>query len=300
MANTVAAAELLQWRRTQLQAGGQASQLDWLLDLEGGIRWQTLQQLRLHPDRAVPLAAPLSRLAQLWQEHLHRGTPLQYLVGRCPWRDLELEVAPGALIPRQETELLIDLATDLIAPTLPPQDGANPWLWADLGTGSGCLALALARAWPGSKGFAVDQSPQALALARRNLQAYPLEAAVELRQGSWWEPLIDSAGTLNLVVSNPPYIPSAVWAELEAGVRDHEPSLALDGGGDGLDAIRSIAAGAKSHLAPGGWLLLEHHHDQSSAVVALLIAAGLEQVQAHRDLEGVLRFASGRRPGATP
>jgi release factor glutamine methyltransferase len=123
---------------------------------------------------------------------------------------------------------------------------------------------------------------------------------VELRQGSWWEPLIDSAGTLNLVVSNPPYIPTAVWAELEAGVRDHEPSLALDGGGDGLDAIRSIAAGAKSHLAPGGWLLLEHHHDQSSAVVALLIAAGLEQVQAHRDLEGVLRFASGRRPGATP
>jgi release factor glutamine methyltransferase len=88
---------------------------------------------------------------------------------------------------------------------------------------------------------------------------------VELRQGSWWEPLIDSAGTLNLVVSNPPYIPTAVWAELEAGVRDHEPSLALDGGGDGLDAIRSIAAGAKSHLAPGGWLLLEHHHDQSPA-----------------------------------
>ena len=300
MANTVAAAELLEWRRTQLEAGGQPSQLDWLLDLEGGVRWQTLQQLRLYPDRPVSLAAPLTRLAELWQEHLQRGTPLQYLVGRCPWRELELEVAPGALIPRQETELLIDLAAELITPTRPDPDGSRPGPWADLGTGSGCLALALARAWPGSKGIAVDQSHEALALAERNLKAHQLEGAVELRHGSWWEPLADCAGMLALVVSNPPYIPTAVWAELEAGVRDHEPSLALDGGADGLDAIRAIAAGAIRHLAAGGWLLLEHHHDQSSAVLKLLRVAGLEEVQAHRDLEGVWRFASGRRPGATP
>jgi release factor glutamine methyltransferase len=270
------------------------------LDLEGGVRWQTLQQLLLYPDRPVSLAAPLTRLAELWQEHLQQGTPLQYLVGRCPWRDLELEVAPGALIPRQETELLIDLAAELIPAMHPARDGSNPGLWADLGTGSGCLALALARAWPGSKGIAVDQSPQAIALAARNLKAHQLEGTVELRQGSWWEPLADCAGALALVVSNPPYIPTAVWAELEAGVRDHEPSLALDGGADGLDAIRAIAAGAIHHLAPEGWLLLEHHHDQSSAVHALLRAAGLEQVQAHRDLEGIWRFASGQRPGATP
>lgn len=300
MANTVGAAELLQWRRTQLEAGGQPSQLDWLLDLKGGVRWQTLQQLRLYPEQPVSLAAPLTRLAELWQEHLHQSTPLQYLVGRCPWRDLELEVAPGALIPRQETELLIDLAVELITPTVPARDGSNPGLWADLGTGSGCLSLALAMAWKGSKGIAVDQSPQALALAERNLKAHQLEGAVTLRQGSWWEPLADCAGALSLVVSNPPYIPTAVWAQLDTCVRDHEPSLALDGGADGLDAIRAIAAGAIHHLAPGGWLLLEHHHDQSSAVLDLLTAAGLERAQAHRDLEGIWRFASGRRPGATP
>ena len=302
MADLVAATELLQWRRTQLQAGGQASQLDWLLDLEGGIRWQTLQQLRLHPDQSVPLAAPLTRLAELWQEHLSSSAPLQYLVGRCPWRDLELEVQPGALIPRQETELLIDLAAPLFTPITPKltPGGSPPVLWADLGTGSGCLALALARAWPDSRGLAVDQSAQALAVARRNLNTHQLLDAVELRQGSWWNPLADCAGALDLVVSNPPYIPTAVWAELEAGVRDHEPALALDGGADGLDAIRVIAAGASAHLRPGGWLLLEHHHDQSESVLALLIAAGLEQVEAHRDLEGVWRFASARRPGATP
>jgi len=294
MGHAIAAAELLQWRRRQLQAGGEASELDWLLDLEGGIRWQALQQLRLYPDQSVSLATPLDRLEALWQRHLSSAAPLQYLVGRCPWRDLELEVQPGALIPRQETELLIDLATDLIAAE------RSPLLWADLGTGSGCLALALALAWPASRGIAVDQSAEALAVARRNLETHQRLDAVELRQGSWWQPLADCAGALQLVVSNPPYIPTAVWAELETGVRDHEPALALDGGADGLAAIRTIAAGAMAHLAPGGWLLLEHHHDQSSAVLALLHAAGLEQVEAHRDLEGIWRFASARRPGATP
>ena len=294
MGHAIAAAELLQWRRRQLQAGGEASELDWLLDLEGGIRWQALQQLRLYPDQSVSLATPLDRLEALWQHHLSSAAPLQYLVGRCPWRDLELEVQPGALIPRQETELLIDLATNLIAAE------RSPLLWADLGTGSGCLALALALAWPASRGIAVDQSAEALAVARRNLETHQRLDAVELRQGSWWQPLADCAGALQLVVSNPPYIPTAVWAELETGVRDHEPALALDGGADGLAAIRTIAAGAMAHLAPRGWLLLEHHHDQSSAVLALLHAAGLEQVEAHRDLEGIWRFASARRPGATP
>ena len=294
MGHAIAAAELLQWRRRQLQAGGEASELDWLLDLEGGIRWQALQQLRLYPDQSVSLATPLDRLEALWQQHLSSAAPLQYLVGRCPWRDLELEVRPGALIPRQETELLIDLATDLIAAE------RSPLLWADLGTGSGCLALALALAWPASRGIAVDQSAEALAVARRNLETHQRLDAVELRQGSWWQPLADCAGALQLVVSNPPYIPTAVWAELDTGVRVHEPALALDGGADGLAAIRTIAAGAMAHLAPGGWILLEHHHDQSSAVLALLHAAGLEQVEAHRDLEGIWRFASARRPGATP
>lgn len=300
MAHSVAATDLLQWRRTQLQAGGEASQLDWLLDLEGGIRWQALQQLRLNPNRSVPLAVPLPRLASLWQQHLSSGIPLQYLVGRCPWRDLELEVQPGVLIPRQETELLIDLAEQLCAPVSPPAAEAGPLLWVDLGTGSGCLALALARCWPGSKGLAVDQSSEALVLAQRNLIANHLIDAVELRQGSWWEPLADCTGRLDLVISNPPYIPTAVWEKLEPTVRNHEPALALNGGGDGLDAIRAIATGASTHLAPGGWLLLEHHHDQSDAVLDLLHDAGLEQVCPHRDLEGIWRFASAQRPGAKP
>lgn len=290
MGSPVSASDLLKWRRAQLARGGQPSELDWLIDLEGGVPWQQQQQWRLNPEQLVTLAAPLSRLEELWEQYLRDNTPLQYLVGRCPWRDLELKVAPGALIPRQETELLVDWAQTLIGPS----PSRSPLRWADLGTGSGCLAVALARTWPDSQGWAVDQSPLALALAQRNLAAFAGGACVEVRQGSWWEPLHDCLGQLDLVVTNPPYIPTDVWRTLEPQVRDHEPEIALHSGSDGLDAMRAIADGAAKALAPGGWLLIEHHHDQSHAVLELLAEGGLEQLQAFNDLEGIQRFAGGQ------
>ena len=282
--------QLLSWRRSLLSAGGRPADLDWLIDQAGGLGWQALQAVRLHPERSLELRLSCQSLAALWQRHLEADEPLQYLVGRCPWRDLELAVAPGVLIPRAETELLVDLAEQLLMPPRPPAS------WADLGTGSGCLAVALARLWPKSRGFAVDFSLQALAQAGANLVAAGLGDRVQTICGSWWQPLAAQRGLLELVVANPPYIPTAVWRQLEPLVRDHEPAMALDGGADGLDAIRLIVAGASVHLAPGGLLLLEHHHDQSAAVLALLHQSGLEAVCGHSDLEGPLRFASARRP----
>jgi release factor glutamine methyltransferase len=277
----------LAWRRQQLALGGRPDDLDWLLDLAGGLPWREQQQLRLHPRKPVALACDLHRIEALWQRHLDSAEPLQYLVGRCPWRDLELAVGPGVLIPRQETELLVEWALKLASP--------SPLLWADLGTGSGCLALALARAWPGSRGWAVDRSPEALRQAAFNLDQGGAGERVQLLEGSWWQPLRPWWGQLELVVSNPPYIPTAVWAALDPLVRDHEPVLALDGGRDGLDALRELARDSAAALAPGGLLVLEHHHDQSDAVMDLLVSAGLEQVQHHADLEGKRRFASARR-----
>lgn len=294
-ASEVTSAEsLLVWRRRLLQRGGHPPDLDWLLDLVGGLGWFELQALRLHPDRPVRLLQSRRYLEQLWQRHLDHGEPLQYLVGRCPWRDLELMVAPGVLIPRQETELLIDLALSLLPP---PLCGELPSLWADLGTGSGCLAVALARALPTWQGFALDRSPEALAQAAVNLGASGADQRVTLLRSDWWGALAPWWGSLRLVVSNPPYIPTAVVAGLDPVVRDHEPRLALDGGVDGLDAIRRIVAGAAVALAPGGLLVLEHHHDQSGAVLDLLRAAGMVNVHAHPDLEGTLRFASASREG---
>jgi release factor glutamine methyltransferase len=280
--------ELLAWRRVQLRRGGRPSDLDWLLELGAGVDWATLQRLRLDPQRSVQLCSPLEQLAGLWSAHLETARPLQYLAGVCPWRDLQVAVAPGVLIPRQETELLVELAHACWVETSPP-------FWADLGTGSACLAVALARLWPDSEGLAVDSSPEALQQAALNLCGHGLNQRVRLLAGSWWQPLRPWWGRLNLVVANPPYIPTAVWAELEPGVKDHEPRAALDGGPDGLMAIRAIAAGAGQALAAGGWLLLEHHHDQSDAVRGLLLAAGLTAVTAHCDLEGTRRFVVARR-----
>lgn len=284
--------ELQLWRREQLLGQqDQAAALDWLLELEAGLRWRELQASYLHPEAPVQLDCSLQRLEQIWQQHCQQQVPLQHLVGRCPWRDFELEVSPAVLIPRQETELLVELAMGCFEASDAPQR------WADLGTGSGCLAVALARHWPSSCGWAVDCSREALAVARRNAAALGLlqSAAVQWCEGLWWQPLQPLAGQLDLVVSNPPYIPSAVVDGLEPVVRDHEPRLALDGGSDGLDALRFIIEAAPQMLAPGGWLVLEHHHDQAAAVDQLLGAAGLQERRQERDLEGQMRFAVARR-----
>ena len=284
--------ELQLWRREQLLGQqDQAAALDWLLELEAGLRWRELQASYLHPEAPVQLDCSLQRLEQIWQQHCQQQVPLQHLVGRCPWRDFELEVSPAVLIPRQETELLVELAMGCFEASDAPQR------WADLGTGSGCLAVALARHWPSTSGWAVDCSREALAVARRNAVALGLlqSAAVQWCEGLWWQPLQPLAGQLDLVVSNPPYIPSAVVDGLEPVVRDHEPRLALDGGSDGLDALRLIIEAAPQMLAPGGWLVLEHHHDQAAAVAELLGAAGLQERRQERDLEGQMRFAVARR-----
>ena len=158
--------------------------------------------------------------------------------------------------------------------------------------------MSLARTWPTASGHGVDLSPDALRLAERNLQRCAPNHNCSLHLGSWWTPLRRWWGSLDLVISNPPYIPSAVVHGLEAVVRDHEPHLALSGGEDGLDAIRAVVTGASTGLAPGGWLLLEHHHDQSGLVLQLMRDAGLVEVSAAADLERTLRFALARQPPA--
>ena len=280
--------QFLDWRCRELCRGGKAHELDWLLDLSGGLSRRELQLVLIDSNRDVCLQRSLDELGALWKQYLHQNVPLQYLAGVCPWRDLLVEVTPAVLIPRQESEVLPDLALAI------PR--SNPIRrWADLGTGSGALAISMARAWPEAVGHAVDQSPEALSLAARNFSRYGLSTSCQLHRGSWWQPLLPWSGQFDLVLSNPPYIPSRLIKSLSPNVRDHEPKLALDGGGDGLDCIRSIVAGAAQALAPGGWLLLEHHHDHSQRVLALLREAGLLNVEAASDPCGIARFAMACR-----
>ncbi len=277
------------WRKKELSKGGSAEDLDWLLDLEGGLNWSTLQRLYIDPKSSVELSNSLEHLAKLWRRHVEENIPLQYLIGRCPWRDFELEVNSSVLIPRQETELLIDFA-------LQRANYHDQGRWADLGTGSGALAVALARSLPNWLGHAVEISQQALELAEKNLKVLVPDAPTKMHLGSWWEPLKPWWGRFDLVVANPPYIPYEQFQALEPVVRDHEPQLALYGGRDGLDSCRKVIAGALVGLRPGGWLILEHHHDHSEHVMTLMRKAGLLMVSYENDLNGIKRFAIGRNP----
>jgi release factor glutamine methyltransferase len=214
------------------------------------------------------------------------GEPVAYLRGRQGFWSLDLAVGPATLIPRPETERLVELALDRL-----PCDA--PLALADLGTGSGAIALALAIERPRARVDAVDASDAALAVARANAAAAGL-ANVAFHHGHWFEPL--AGRRYHLVASNPPYVAEGD-PHLGQGDLRHEPPIALASGPDGLDAIRSIVRAAPAHLHPGGWLLLEHGHDQGPAVRALLRDAGFDAVATARDLEGRDRVGMGHLPG---
>lgn len=210
------------------------------------------------------------------------GCPLAYLVGEREFHGLALRVTPAVLVPRPETELLVDWGLELLR----EQPGAAV---ADLGTGSGAIALAVKHGAPAAQLTATDSSATALAVARASAERLAL--AVEWLQGDWWAPL--AGRRFDLVLANPPYI-----AEGDPHLADltHEPAGALSPGGDGLGALRAIVAGAAAHLQPCGWLLLEHGYDQAAAVQQLLRDAGFTAVQTRHDLGGQPRATGGRAP----
>jgi release factor glutamine methyltransferase len=209
------------------------------------------------------------------------GEPVAYLTGRRGFWHFDLQVTPDTLVPRPETELLVELALERL-----PEGRALRV--ADLGTGSGAIALALAHERASARVVAVDASAAALEVARGNARALGI-GNVEFREGDWFAPL--AGERFDLVASNPPYI--ALGDPHLADLR-HEPALALSSGADGLDAIRTIVADASAHLVPGGWLLLEHGLEQGDAVRALLARAGFEDVATMRDLEQRDRVTLGR------
>jgi release factor glutamine methyltransferase len=220
-----------------------------------------------------------------WLERRRTGEPIAYLLGRREFWSLELEVTPDTLIPRPETELLVELALARL-----PADRAITV--ADLGTGSGAIALALAVERPLARIVATDRSPAALTIARRNARRLDI-GHVEFREGEWCVPLGNER--FDLIAANPPYVAAADprWRQ---GELRFEPPAALVSGADGLDALRAIIGQVPDYLKPGGWLLLEHGYDQGETVPALLGERGFGAVSDHRDAAGLSRTSSGRWP----
>lgn len=238
-------------------------------------------QLFAFPERRVRPEA-WARFRESVLRHAS-GEPLAYVRGRRGFWTLDLEVTPDTLIPRPETELLVELATRRLP--------AAPSRVLDLGTGSGAIALAIASERPDCTVVAVDASRAALEVASRNAVRHGL--TVQCCQSDWYDAVPD--GTWDLIVSNPPYIAGSD-PHLVQGDLPSEPRAALASGADGLDALRVIVPGSRGRLCPGGWLLVEHGWDQGPAVRALFEAAGLVEVSTERDLEQRDRVTQGRQP----
>jgi release factor glutamine methyltransferase len=210
------------------------------------------------------------------------GVPLAYLVGSREFHGLPFAVTPAVLVPRPDTEVLVDWALDV----LPAERRAQV---VDLGTGSGAIAVSLAHARQAWSLTATDVDATALAVAMDNAKSQSVQ--VEVLLGSWWQAV--QGRRFDLAVSNPPYI---AGDDPHLSTLQHEPQLALTPGGDGLEALRVLIAGAPRHLQRGSWLLLEHGHDQAEPVRALLQDAGFRDVQTRRDLSGHERCSGGRLP----
>ena len=240
--------------------------------------------LHAWPERAAE-PEPAARFAAGLARRL-TGEPVAYLLGRWVFWSLALEVTPDTLIPRPETELLVEWA-------LARLPGDQPLDVADLGTGSGAIALALAVERPLARIIATDCSPVALDVARRNAQRLNI-GSVEFRQGNWCAPL--AGERFDLIAANPPYV-AATDPHWQEGALRFEPPAALVSGADGLDALRAIIDQAPAYLRPGGWLMLEHGYDQGERVPALLRERGFDAVSDDHDAAGLPRISSGRWPG---
>jgi release factor glutamine methyltransferase len=247
----------------QLPRSALLSRDDMLLSEEAMAEWKALENSRLN------------------------GEPIAYLVGKRGFHNIELYVAPGVLIPRPETELLVEIGLreikrlNIAARIL------------DLGTGSGAIALAIAHEAPSAQITVTDQSIEALGIAKKNAELLNVVSRVQFFQGSWYEAL-DGNISFDIILSNPPYI-TAEDSHLSQGDLRFEPISALTDHGNGLSCLEKIISGAGPYLNPNGLLALEHGFDQSEAVVALMKSAGFSDIQTHLDLGGHYRVASGRK-----
>lgn len=285
MAETTVGA-VLAWAARALRAEGLATaRLDAERLLGRALEVERLRLL-LEPGRPVPSEAMERFAASL--ERRRRHEPIQHILGEEEFRGLVLRTGPGALVPRPETELLVEWAVEL-------EGREGPWrLAVDVGAGTGAIGCALASALPALRVIAVERSLPALALAASNIAALGFDGRVELVAGDLLEPLAGLAGAADLVVSNPPYIPSTAIASLPAEVREWEPREALDGGPDGMTVHRRLIAMTPRLLRPGGWLLMEMGEGQAAFLSAAMEAAGFEAVEARRDFQGIERMIGGR------
>jgi release factor glutamine methyltransferase len=290
---SISGQELSQWRQQAIadlqQAQLSPKEVDIFLQAVTDIDTLSLRLQSFREREKIPLSYSWSEITKRWQKRLQSRVPLQYLLESVVWRNFTLKVSPEVLIPRPETELLIDI----VAETVRGEEGG---IWVDLGTGSGAIAIGLASILTKAEIYAIDYSQTALAIAKENIINTGFADRIILKQGSWWTPLEKWKGQISGMLSNPPYIPSAEILDLQIEVREHEPRLALDGGEDGLTALRYLVATAPDYLRSGGLWLVEMRAGQGEKVAQMLENQGnYRQIQIINDLAAFDRFVLAER-----
>ena len=285
---SISVKEFLIWKKKQLSKGGDQHSLDFLIDSIGGIPKNDLNLSRINSDRNLILRTSLDNLEFIWEDHLLNFSPIQYLCGITYWRDLKLKVTDKVLIPRPETELIIDIVHKIF------RNKSQKLLFAELGTGSGAISIALSLAFPLWDGIATDIDQYAIEIATKNYKNSSKQSNLRFYCGHWWTPLESFKGKFDLAISNPPYIPKEIYEKLPKEVKNFEPKLALLGGEDGLKHLREIIQKAPIYLREKGWIILENHFDQGEQVKKLLLKNKFSSVEILNDFSGIGRFTIGR------
>ncbi len=280
--------EFLFWKKKQLSKGGDQQSFALLLDCLGGISTSDFNLMSINPEGDLYLKKNLEFLESVWDDHLLSSCPIQYLCGITFWRDLKLKVTKKVLIPRSETELIVDIVFNIF------RKKSEKLFFAELGTGSGAISIALALAYPLSYAVATDIDQGALEIAAKNYINSSKQSNLKFYCGNWWSPLESCKGKLDFAISNPPYIPKVTYEKLPKEVKNFEPKVALLGGEDGLKHIREIIKQAPFYIKEKGWLILENHFDQGEKVKQLLVENKFTSIEIVKDLSGIGRFTIGR------
>ena len=286
--HSISVKEFLSWEKEQITKGGSRESLSLLLELIGGISQDKLNLIRINSEGNLNLKRNLDLIESIWEKHIFNFVPIQYLTGYTFWRDLKLSVSEIVLIPRPETELLIDIVLDIF------KTNSKKLIFAELGTGSGAISIALAIANPLWEGIATDIDENAIKIASKNFINSSNQKNLKFYCGHWWNPLENFKGKFDFVVSNPPYIPNEIYEKLPKEVKNFEPKIALLGGKDGLTHIREIIQQAPLYLKEKGWLIIENHFDQGAKVIKLFLENKFTSVKVIKDLSGIGRFTIGR------
>jgi len=285
---SISVKEFLFWKKQQLFKGGDHESLTFLLDSIGGVSTKDINLLMINPNSTFYLKKNLNYLESIWEDHLISFEPIQYLCGITFWRDLKLKVTNKVLIPRPETELIVDIVFKIFG------EKSQKFLFAELGTGSGAISIALALAYPSCDGIATDIDQNALEIATLNYMNCSKQSNLKFYCGHWWNPLENFKGKLDLAISNPPYIPKDTYEKLPKEVKNFEPKIALLGGEDGLDHINEIIQKAPLFLKEKGWLIIENHFDQGEKVKQIFFKNKFNSVEIVNDLSGLGRFTIAR------